>query len=132
MRDDTRGKKTRLYVTCLAFGSNARRATTSSSPFSMKCETRPYYAHVPSEEKGDGCLSQISSLTHSLSTLSSFSKHPSTAVSTPASPWTWSSLPSFLEHSPILDPSPRALRHPRPWLGARHCLDRCPGVPRCS
>jgi hypothetical protein len=62
--DDTRWKETCQYITHLAFGSNARRATTSMSPFSMKCKTCSYYACLPSKAKGDLwyiCVSPIGS-----------------------------------------------------------------------
>jgi hypothetical protein len=77
--------ETRLYVMCLIFGSNERRAATCSSPFLMKCETHSYHACLTSEGKGDthciyasriGCMyPKILGLAHSLPTLSKISKN---------------------------------------------------------
>jgi hypothetical protein len=126
-----------MYVVYLAFGSNTRHATMSSSPFSMKCETRLYYACLPSEEKGDmrntdvyriRCpCPKISVSTLSLATLSNFSK-PLSALSLSLSsvaPYTAALPPS------VLDPSPIAHHHLIPGLGARYHLVPNLGACRC-
>jgi hypothetical protein len=75
-------------VCCVShFGINVRCATTSTSPFSMKCETHLYYTCLPYEEKRDAHnrgVPHIMSLcpkilgpTLSLATLSNFLKPPS-------------------------------------------------------
>jgi hypothetical protein len=93
----------------------------SMSPFSIKCETHPYYACFLSKAKGDTCYRyaspiwcpcpKISGPTRSLLNLSSATVYV---------PWTPSSPPVVLKNSTVLDPGPSAQCHPRPQPRARH------------
>jgi hypothetical protein len=97
---------------CLAFGSNARCATISPSPFAMKCEMCLYYEHLPSDEKGNTCNMGASHIwcpcpkilvpASYLATLSNFSKHPSAlALLSPQTPSHHHHLPSSIPASKL-------------------------------
>jgi hypothetical protein len=97
----------------------------SLSPFSLKCETRCYYARLTSQANGDtrnkgtshiGCMCpKMLGLTLSLATLSNFSKPPS-AHSSVASD-TIAPLPPTVQ-----DTGPRARRRLIPGLRVYHCV----------
>jgi hypothetical protein len=90
---------------------NARHATMSLTPFSIKCETCLYYACFPYEEKGDVCnrgasrirspCPKISGPVLSLATLSNFLKPPSALAL--LSPWTLSHCCRLSSSSPALE-----------------------------
>jgi hypothetical protein len=119
------------YIVCLAFRSNGRRATMSTSPFSIKCDTCPYYAHLPSKAKGDThyryasliwcSCPKISGSTRSLPTLSKISKnfhlpsslHSGHCCNHLLSSSTHPSSTLALELATIIDPSPRAHHSPQ-------------------
>jgi hypothetical protein len=95
------------------------------SHFWIKCEMRSYYAHLPSEAKGDAqyicafligymCSKSLGSAC-SLTTVSKFLKLPK------ACPFVAPDTATPLRPS-ILDPSPRARRRLIPYLRARRRL----------
>jgi hypothetical protein len=105
------------------FWINARRAPSTRVAFAMKWETRPWYAHLPYEKKGDthtrgvSCImspcSKISGPVLSLATLNNFLLPPSALTLDTVLP-----LPPTIDAAATCRPQSRSqsmpLPHPRP------------------